>query len=130
MSAVQTVRVVATHSRANAAAALLLGAYLVVVLANGNLGSLAKQAKYDFITGDAQHPAFWRWGVALLILYSLSRSDKVGDYFAPLLWIALVAMFVWNAQTNSQAWTNLRDGIAYFYGMPNKSLPIGTLTPA
>lgn len=110
----------ATTGNANAAAALILGAYLAIVLYQGNLGALATQAKMDFL-GDAQHPAFWRWAIALLILYALAQNKATNFLFAPLLVMALAGMLIEMATTQPATFATLNSQIAAFFGKGTKT---------
>lgn len=117
MTALATTRAVATNPRhpTNAIGALLLGAYLLAVLWQGNLGALASAASQDFF-GTNNQPAFWRWGVALLVLVYLAQSRRANWLFGPVLAIALVAMLINAASNNPQVFANLQAGLAQFYG--------------
>lgn len=109
----------ATHGGTNAAVALLLGAYLAIVLYQGNLGALATQAKTDFLGGatgtGATQPGFWKWGAAVLILMALAQINAVKPVFGPILAITLVAMLINIASENPQALSNLESGVQSFF---------------
>jgi hypothetical protein len=100
-----TVVEVSKHSYANGAAALLLAAYLVIVWYRGNLASLASSAQADFL-GTGQQTAFWKWALALVILYALASTPSLRVIFAPFLFIVIVAMFIEAAEKGRLAGIN------------------------
>lgn len=99
----------------NAIGALLLGAYLLAVLWQGNLGKLAGAARDDFFGQNGQ-PAFWRWAAAMLVLVMLANSRRANWLFGPILGVSLVAMLINVANADPQAIQNLRNGLAQLYG--------------
>ena len=106
---------VATHSGANAASLLFLAAYLAIVLYQGNLSKLADQARTDFLGGNGK-PAFWRWAIALLLLYALARNPSTNSLFGPILVLVLVAMLIEMATTQPGTFATLNKQIAGFFG--------------
>lgn len=106
---------VATHTPTNAAIALVLGAYLAIVLYQGNLGALATAAKQDFLGGGNEQP-FWRWAVAVLILVAVADNPTTKPYFGPLLGFALVAMLINIATTQPTLLNNLNSGVKALFG--------------
>ena len=104
-----------THGGTNAAIAVLLGGYLAICLYQGNLGNLAAAARQDFL-GDSQHPAFWRWAMALLILMALAKVPAVQPIFGPALVIVLIAMLINSAENHPQQFASLQSGIAALFG--------------
>lgn len=90
---------VVNHSYANPAALLFIGAYGAICLFNGNFGALVSQLRIDFLGSDNQG-AFWKWGIALLILYALASNSATNEIFGPVLIIALAAMLVQSVEKN------------------------------
>lgn len=110
-----TVTGVATHGGTNAMVAVVLAAYLAIVLYQGNLGSLATAAKQDFLGGNNEKP-FWRWAAALLILLALAHNPKLNFLFGPALVFVLIAMLINTAQNQPDVFANLNQGVATFFG--------------
>lgn len=119
---------VAQHNGANAAALILIGGYGAIVLYNGNLGALLTQLKQDFLGTNGQG-AFWRWGLALLILYALAKNPSTNHLFGPILVIAIVAMLIEAAsRSNGGASSFFKSLHDLFTGPAQSSVPsMGTI---
>ncbi len=116
----------ATHSGANAFAAILLAAYLAIVAWQGNIGALFGQIKSD-VVGTPQRSGFWKWAIAIVILYWLAENPATNKVFGPLLMVTLLAMLIDIASTQPQAFQNLNRAVATIFS----ASPQATLsTPA
>lgn len=71
---------------ANGVAAIALGAYLLVVVAQGNARALFALIK--------QETGFIKWGVAVAILWWLSTRPEMGELGAGLLAIVILGLAI------------------------------------
>lgn len=112
----------ATHTGANAFAAILLAAYLAIVAWQGNIFALFGQMQSD-IVGTQQRSGFWKWAIALIILYWLAENPSTNEIFGPLLMLALLAMMIEIATTQPNEFQNLTKAInTIFSTNPSASL--------
>ena len=101
---------------ANAAVAVVLGIYLVLVLSKGNIPELAKAAQQDFLGDNTQKP-FWRWFLAVMVLWYLTTFKQTQHLFGPLFSFALVAMLIEATQGKGKgSLKNLMSGISQLFG--------------
>ena len=112
-------------SGANAVIAILLAAYIGTALYQGNLAGLVQAGYADIVTAG-----FWKWLVALAILYSLASSDKTNRIFGPILMIALVGLLIYLAEKQPQGFQQLTASIKSLLTLPQtSSVSVGTPTP-
>jgi hypothetical protein len=126
----------------NAAVSIFVGAYLVLVFYQGNLGKLAKQLEVDFfgvspgntgaatasgntvtVGGTRGQPAFWRWALALLILLALAQSKKLNFLFGPILALTLTAMLIEIASSQPGAFRSLQTGLKSLFAVGQTGVP-------
>jgi hypothetical protein len=96
----------ASHGPTNALIGILFAVYLAVVMFQGNLVPFLGAVKDDFLGSDNQ-PAFWKWFLALLILFALAQSPRLNFMFGPLLVIVIVALLIELAQNHPGLWQNI-----------------------
>lgn len=99
------------HGPTNAIVALGLGVYIAVLVTRGNLGPFWQALQSDIITSG-----FWKWVLALVILYYLASNPSLNPVFGPLLIIAVIAMLIYAAEKNPASLQNLRSGINSLFG--------------
>src|SRR4029077_3647877 len=100
---------------ANALALILAAVFVAIVTYNGNFPALLAQIKGDFL-GTGDQGAFWKWALALIILYALASNTTTNQFFGPLLAAAILAMLIGTAERNPSAWQNLRGSIDSLFG--------------
>lgn len=116
----------ALHPQLNAAVALFLGAYLLVVLYQGNLGPLTNQARQDFI-GGANNTGFWRWALAVIVLIMVAQLPPIRPYQNALIGFVFVAMMIRTAENQPGAIGNLQSAISLLFG--RGAVPNANITP-
>lgn len=135
----------ALHPQLNAAVALFLGVYLLIVLWQGNLGALVNQARADLIGGSVSanpNPAgdhtgtgtpanplvipdttvtptgqpFWRWALAVIILIMVTELPPVRPYANALIGFVFVAMLIQLESSQPGTFSNLSQTIGQLFG--------------
>lgn len=125
--ATPTVTTNALHPQLNAAVAVFAGAYLLVVMWQGNLGALAAQAKTDLIGGTSSNqPGFWRWALALIILIFITELGPVRPYSGMIIGFVLVAMLIQMESSQPGTFHNLQSSVAILFGRGGNTAITGT----
>jgi hypothetical protein len=70
----------------NSAAAIFLGAYLILVSVRGNASTL--------IATLPQDKGFIKWGAAMLVLYALANNDATKTWAKPLIGLTLATLLI------------------------------------
>jgi hypothetical protein len=107
---------VAKNTAANGAVLILLAVYLGAVVWKGNVGAFTAQLWQDFSGRPQGGPAFWQWGLAVIVLYAIAQNDSTEHIFGPLLAILIVAMLIQLAMKQPQLFANLTSGINKLFG--------------
>lgn len=75
----------------NGFAAILVGVYLALVAYQGNAGTFFSTVAQDF-KGAGQIPGFFKWFIALVVLYALTKNEKFAPITVPLFYAALIGL--------------------------------------
>lgn len=75
----------------NGFAAILIGVYLGAVAYQGNAANFFAAVKQDF-TGGGAIPGFFKWFIALVILYVVSKNEKAAPIAKPLFYASVLVL--------------------------------------
>lgn len=99
MSVQQTLTTPATYHNAmssdaaNGVVAVFIGVFLIAVLLTGNFDKLLS-ALHDDLVGSSGKPGFAKWGIALFILYIISRVQAFRPAAPLFMFGAIAALLV------------------------------------
>ena len=82
------------------AAVLLLCVYIITVYNQSNESALWAQFATDL-------PGFAKWGVSILVLLAFASVKELRPFFAPILGIAFMALFLSQGQLILKGWSQI-----------------------
>ena len=84
---------------------IIIGILLIDVAVKGTYPAFFTTLK-NIVLGDSEHKAFWKWGLAIIIVASLGYYDKARPIAISFIILIFIVMFVEN---NSKSLATLQN---------------------